>query len=740
MKIKEIKIGNSNYSFPDKDKIFLIKGEELAEDFTKAVKDLFLKSDRVVCMDIEDCLYGGLKTAECVCEKDGNIFKLKAEYATEKNCEDETAVTYSQSFKRICRYEFAENLPETEKKRLKRNLRYSYIPVLFPSEVTDDLEPSAFYYDAEEAENFIFYTDNVADGVGKSIRYADIMINEEGYDSDYCRQRYKKLLDGKTALERFIKEFKPIKLWDKTLAFSDGELRVFGENGEITQALPYFDNGEEYDERSFYLSVWDYIVSHNICYAINSAQGKDGVYPLFIKNAFGRIKNEDMGAFISALRAVDRQVFIIEDNENATLEKLCDKTVTADDCDKFFFPQFCVPQGLTQEKYFDDLIIKKAQTLYGELTEEIRNRIEKESEIFKNNGYVNCALVIANMVAWMREKKIEFDMRGPQCCSIINYLLGITEVDPIKYGFIYEKYFVNLKHYFYPFYYFSAEKSNFTKIKDYIKERYGLNSLVKPKDYDCGGGEILFFGENLEKLGGFRSVNGENICDVRWMDGIEAKLFTLEIFEDKLKGLVSECEKAVDEFSDITLGGCDDTDTWEYLSDGKFSNPIYNRPQDGETDKNEGKICISNISELADYIAVGGFGEHRLEESYINAFAQNGGSLIAEEKFATQEDCIRLIAKLTGFDFDKANLEMRRFGRNRMPEYKREEFLASCTSNGYTREYAEEFFDKIKQFAGKIKTKTHTLFVAFDIYRLAYVSLHYPEIYDKIIKNTKGER
>ena len=106
--------------------------------------------------------------------------------------------------------------------------------------------------------------------------------------------------------------------------------------------------------------------------------------------------------------------------------------------DKFLLPQCDIPKAFTSESdYLKDLCYKAVPSRYPKLTEEIKNRIDYELSVITNMGFASYFLVVKDFIDAARERDVPVGPgRGSAAGSIISYLLGITQLDPLKYGLI----------------------------------------------------------------------------------------------------------------------------------------------------------------------------------------------------------------------------------------------------------------------------------------------------------------
>ncbi|MBR0261272.1 MAG: DNA polymerase III subunit alpha [Selenomonadaceae bacterium] len=126
----------------------------------------------------------------------------------------------------------------------------------------------------------------------------------------------------------------------------------------------------------------------------------------------------------------------------------CDNTLKiAERCNvtlefgKFQMPEFPLPEDKTDAEYLRDLCYKKIPERYEVLTEEIKARLDYELEIIHGMGYDGYFLIVWDFINFARRKKIPVGPgRGSAAGSLVAYILEITELDPLKYNLLFERF------------------------------------------------------------------------------------------------------------------------------------------------------------------------------------------------------------------------------------------------------------------------------------------------------------
>jgi DNA polymerase III subunit alpha len=105
-------------------------------------------------------------------------------------------------------------------------------------------------------------------------------------------------------------------------------------------------------------------------------------------------------------------------------------------------PDFPVPAGETQESYLRRLALDGATERWGEpLPSAARERVEHELGVICEMGFAAYFLVVADLIQWAKSQRIRVGPgRGSAAGCAVSYALGITEIDPLRYGLIFERF------------------------------------------------------------------------------------------------------------------------------------------------------------------------------------------------------------------------------------------------------------------------------------------------------------
>lgn len=112
------------------------------------------------------------------------------------------------------------------------------------------------------------------------------------------------------------------------------------------------------------------------------------------------------------------------------------------DFSKTHVPEFVLPEGKTQEAYLRELTREGLRKRYpGGNHETIQKRAEHELQVIQKSGYTSYFLVVWDFVRFAKEKNIPVGPgRGSAAGSVVSYALGITDIDPLRYDLLFERF------------------------------------------------------------------------------------------------------------------------------------------------------------------------------------------------------------------------------------------------------------------------------------------------------------
>ncbi len=160
------------------------------------------------------------------------------------------------------------------------------------------------------------------------------------------------------------------------------------------------------------------------------------------------------------------------------------------DFNTIHLPNYEVPKGYTTYKYLEELCYNGLYERYETPSDDILNRLKYELDVINKMGYVEYFLITWDFINFAKENNIMVGPgRGSAAGSIVAYTLKITDIDPIKYGLLFER-FLNPERISMPdidvdFCYERREE-----VIDYVKRKYGEDHVAQIITFGTMGAKL----------------------------------------------------------------------------------------------------------------------------------------------------------------------------------------------------------------------------------------------------------
>ena len=146
--------------------------------------------------------------------------------------------------------------------------------------------------------------------------------------------------------------------------------------------------------------------------------------------------------------------------------------------DKTYLPDFPVNQNQTTEELLRSKVLEGANERYKNIDDEVMSRINYELNVINTMGYASYFLIVGDLIEFAKKNKIRTGAgRGSAAGSIVSYCLGITGIDPIKYGLIFER-FLNKGRKSLPDIDMDFDERYRTDVINYAIEKYGQDKVA----------------------------------------------------------------------------------------------------------------------------------------------------------------------------------------------------------------------------------------------------------------------
>ena len=146
---------------------------------------------------------------------------------------------------------------------------------------------------------------------------------------------------------------------------------------------------------------------------------------------------------------------------------------------EYHLPSFPIPDGYTNESYFRKVCMDGFRERYPEAPESYKDRLEYEIGVISRMGYVNYYLIVWDFIRYAKEQGIPVGPgRGSGAASIVAYCMHITEVDPMKYALIFER-FLNPERVSMPDFDTDFCQERRGEVIDYVMKKYGADHVAQ---------------------------------------------------------------------------------------------------------------------------------------------------------------------------------------------------------------------------------------------------------------------
>ena len=142
-------------------------------------------------------------------------------------------------------------------------------------------------------------------------------------------------------------------------------------------------------------------------------------------------------------------------------------------------PHFEVPEGYDSWTYLNKLCFEGLKQRYQERAEELKPKLQEELDVIRKMGYVDYFLIVWDFIRYAREHDIMVGPgRGSAAGSLVSYTTGITNIDPIKYSLIFER-FLNPERVSMPDIDVDFCFERRQEVIDYVVEKYGKQCVTQ---------------------------------------------------------------------------------------------------------------------------------------------------------------------------------------------------------------------------------------------------------------------
>jgi DNA polymerase III subunit alpha len=164
----------------------------------------------------------------------------------------------------------------------------------------------------------------------------------------------------------------------------------------------------------------------------------------------------------------------------SNIQEVVDKIEAFELARDVLLPKFDIPETFENEDdYLRHLTYEGAKKRYGEITPEIKERIDFELNVVKNTGYPGYFLIVEDFIREARNMDVSVGPgRGSAAGSVVAYCLWITNIDPIKYDLLFER-FLNPDRVSMPDIDIDFDDEGRSRVMDYVINKYGSSQVAQ---------------------------------------------------------------------------------------------------------------------------------------------------------------------------------------------------------------------------------------------------------------------
>ena len=460
-------------------------------------------------------------------------------------------------------------------------------------------------------------------------------------------------------------------------------------------------------------------------------------------NEMNKLFNDKQEAILNAINIAKRCSFILKERE----PKL-PKVFTGKNNDENKALTHQATKGLLKCLSINDFNLGDNKLL------NYKKRLEYELKIISDMGYSGYFLIVSDFISWAKKNNIPVGPgRGSGAGSIVAWSLNITNLDPIKYGLLFER-FLNPERVSLPDFDIDFCTIRRDEVISYVRKKYGADKVaqiitfgsLQPKAAIRDVGRVLGINYDLKSeipATQFTMKFIEKIGLVKFdFLGVE----TLTIIDNTLKNLEKRGVKI--NIDDIDLK---DSLTYTNLGNGNTlgvfqleSIPMRNILKELRPDRIEDIIAVvalyrpGPMENIPDYIK-------RKHDNTLTKYQHPLLEPVLKETFGImiyQEQVMEAAKVLAGFSLAKADLLRRAIGKKIKSEMDslKESFMKGCLKNNIKGKDSVKIFHDIEKFAGYGFNKSHAAAYAIISYQTAWCKTNYPVEYFTSLLNSEASK
>ncbi|MDD5020869.1 MAG: DNA polymerase III subunit alpha [Endomicrobiaceae bacterium] len=179
--------------------------------------------------------------------------------------------------------------------------------------------------------------------------------------------------------------------------------------------------------------------------------------------------------------------------------------------DQLLLPNYTVPEGFTPDTYLEKLCREGLVKRYGTVKKEHLERLEHELKIIKKMGFDSYFLIVWDFIKYAKDNNIPVGPgRGSGAGAIVAYVLGITDICPLRYNLLFER-FLNPDRRSMPDLDIDFADFGRDRVIEYVRNKYGHNNCAQIITYGSMKSKMVV--KDVARAMGFSPTEGQKIAN-----------------------------------------------------------------------------------------------------------------------------------------------------------------------------------------------------------------------------------
>lgn len=219
------------------------------------------------------------------------------------------------------------------------------------------------------------------------------------------------------------------------------------------------------------------VAAHDVYY-INKDDKKARDTLVAVQKTFGERADSDESDFSFISQKEAAKLFKEIPEALANVEKIASECNLEIPLGKWYFPHIEIPEDTTEDDELKRIVYEGFEKRNEEKTDETIKRVEYELGVIKQKGYAPYFLVVADLLRFAKENGILTNIRGSVSGSMITYLAGITNINPLEYDIPFER-FLNPDRPSAPDIDMDFADDRRDEMVEYTKQKYGADKVAQ---------------------------------------------------------------------------------------------------------------------------------------------------------------------------------------------------------------------------------------------------------------------